>query len=457
MGDTKSNKRKYRINSIDSDIELRERCRTEAIRIYGDPLPQIVRERMEFELNKISENKYSGEYLLGAEIAEKSKELGVIVTTRGMLASSFVTYLCGMTNVNPLPAHYICPYCHYFELPEVNKNRSWIHGFDIERKNCPKCNKKMKRDGASISAEILMGWTYTREPDIILNIAPSIYPDIVSYLQKLYGEEQLIRAGISRMDQMGETCKGIHPGGIFIIPKEADITDYTDLRDADPAERSKLRITDCDYSFLEPTFKKYDLMEFPLLDMLHILEKETGIAIKDMQVDDKRILELFLKEGIAFRPGLSEHENAEYVKSIIDVANPKCFSDIVKIYGLMLSTGAWHNNGESLILSGHTLGELPTCRDDILCYLIQNGIEGKKAYSIMNRIKNGKGITGEDSDIMTAAGIPLWYIESCQKTGYLFPRSQLVEYAYVDWVLAGYKTYNVDTYSRVCEAFLISN
>lgn len=445
-------RQRFRVHFDNEEELLWRRCNEAAAHIYGKPLPYEVSGRLDRELSQIIGNGYANEYLIGAGIAEKAKETGGLVTTRGKLGSSLVAYLCGMTTINPLPAHYVCRDCRCFLA--VKDDHHWIHGYDLPEKECPKCKRKMKSDGADIPAEIHMGLFYDREPDIILNVGAKSYPDILEYLQTAYGQDRVVRAGISKMDRKGEGIHSVHPGGLYIIPEHADITQYTELRDADTTNKNRLKITDCDHTELEPTFKKYDIFKSVLLDLLRDLERETGVDHHEVMAEQEKIIKLFLKEGISFRPKLAENENMDDIKEIIQAADPKCFSDMVRIYGLRMADGAWKKNTEDLIRDGYKLCDIITCRDDILAFLIESGIDTVGAYTIMSSINKGKGLTQEDKEYLTWMSIPLWYIDSLHKIKYLYPRSQLVEYAYIDFVLGGYKVCFPEKYYEVCNHYL---
>ena len=327
----------------DADNTLRTRCVNKAKMIYGYPLPSVVNERLNKELEAIITNNYSSHYLFAADVAEKANSLGYPITTRGLISSSFIAYLCGITMVNPLPPHYSCPSCHYFEEVKIDIpyniqgfDLNSIHGYDLLNKVCPVCSNEIKANGNDIKSEILMGKDYTREPNIILNIPPSIRRNIIVYIKEKYREYQIIRAGVSFRTHTGEIRKSVHPGGIYIVPKDIAIDNYTPLREYDSDDEFQIPITVKDFHEIDKVFTRYDILSLPLLDMLHDLAVETNISLNDIELNDGRIIDVFQKERYSFIPNLSRYQTENKVEQeIFSCYTPVRFSDIVKIRGLM--------------------------------------------------------------------------------------------------------------------------
>ena len=442
-------KSKIGLSIHNANEELQKRCMDSAISIYGNPaLPKEVSERLELELSTITANGYASDYLFAAILADRAAELGYHVTTRGMLSSSFVSFLCGFSKVNPLPFHYYCKSCHHFEAVDLDSNydvcgfgRNNMLGYDLNNtKVCPVCGNKMKADGNDIMPEILMGIDYNNEPNITLNFPVSIRKDISQYMKDEFDNFQFVTAGVSVVREDGSVFKGIHPGGIFIIPKDIDITDYTPLREYDSDDDFEMPVTDMDYHELGKYFKKYDILTLPELDYLHGAEKETGVNSDDIDLSDKGIISIFQEDGFHFLPKFSTFsESFQMDKQIISLFKPERFSDIVHILGLITGVNTWRNNGENLIRSGIDQRIIISSRDDLYRDLQNAGIDRNKAWKIMCDVRGYKGVSTDDEKIMMEAGIPKWYIDSCRKIKYLFPKSHTIEYAIIFAKIAFFK------------------
>ncbi len=418
----------------ESDVLL-HRCREAAESIYGSPLPEPVRERLELEMNAIAGNGWAKHYLIAAGMADQAHAMGYPVSTRGMIACSFVTFLCGISEVNPLPPHWSCPKCHRFEAPEAGEDCRAM-GFDLPDRRCPVCGMVMWQDGDNLRPEILMGVALDREPEFALNFAPGIRRDIVRGLRERYAGEQLFRAGAFRTDRNGKPRYGVHPGGVYIVPRDVDITAITPLRACDPDDEFQLPITVRDFAELYESLKKYDILTFRDLELLHDLEARTGEGWAEICLSDRRIIEYICREGLAFLPGLLE--NTDMARRAIRLARPTCFSDIVRLLGLLHGTGTWRDNGEALLREGVGLRDLISCRDDVFQHLLGLGLDRAVAWRVMSNVRGGRGVSGVEEQVMRAAGVPAWYVDSCRKIGYLYPRSQMAEFATIYCRLAYY-------------------
>ncbi len=444
--------RKYRAILPNADTELRQRCMQAAENIYGDPLPEPVSTRLNEELSAIEAHQYATHYLIAAMIAETSKKEGYPVTTRGMIASALTAFLCGVTAVNPLPVHHWCPRCHNFELVGEEEGKHRMMGYGLPRKACPVCGSMMKSDGANIRPEPLMGLNLDQEPSICINVAAPIRPKLTALLKAAFGAGCVFRAGVKSEQSDGSIRYGIHPGGIFIVPSGTDMESITPVREV-MDEEFQLPVTDRDYHELYGTLMKYDLLTLADLDMLHALEESTGMPADQISTDDPEILEEIIRDGYTFiatkgRDGISSFE-----QEVFQEAKPRDFTDLVRVSAMLHDVGAWFRNGDSLIRAGIPLQKLIAFRDDILQDLLAKGISRQRAFEIMNSVRKGKGVSEEMAGEMTAAGIPDWYIESCRKMEYLFPKAHAVEYALMHWKLAYYRCYYTDDFRKALEAY----
>lgn len=429
----------------DADNALRERCIGAAHAVYGNVLPTVVKERLFLELNAIETGHFASRYLIAAEISDQSKRMGYPVTTRGTLGSAFVSRLCGFSAVNPLPAHYLCVKCRHFEMADACADER-KHGFDLPKKICPHCGAEMRSDGAGILPEILMGKSFSREPAVILNCAPRIRKHLVDHLMN-HLDARVIRAGVARRGADGELKKGVHPGGIYIVPKEADISMITAVRESDPDDAFRLPIAVRDYSELQNVLTRYDLLPLPALEWLGDPEQSAGRKTADIPMNDNTLLEACYRfESDVL---LSNPKTRAWAKTAAALAKPRCFSDVVALYGLLYGEGTWNNNAEELLRKGIPLCDVIAYRDDVLQCLERYGADRESSLRIMNRIKDGKGLTEADEQRMRRLGIPAWFTDSCKKIGYLFPRSQGVEYAIMNLKLAYCKLNCPDMYDKL--------
>ena len=429
---------------------LHRRCEEAAHAFYGGVLPTAVEERLTRELEVIERNGQATLYVIAAEIADESRKLGYPVTTRGMVGSSFVAWLCGFTAVNPLPAHYLCGCCRHFE-PAEDLTDLHVHGFDLPDAICPECGCVMHPNGADIRPEILMGKDFEREPDIFLNVAPAVRKDIVDWMKTRFNDAVLLRAGISRNDRDGSIRENVHPGGIYFVPKELDVSTVTELRECAEDDDFGLPITVRDYSELYGVFYRIDVYSLSALGLLHDLELTTGVRQEDIPMNDSSVLEAFRRDGFdAFSP---PRDDVALVREAIETAEPQSFSDIVQISGLLHGTGTWEPETKRL-LDGRRPTELIAYRDDILRYLTDVGADFDTAFRIMERVRKGRGLTEEDEQLMKGLDVPAWIIDSCRRIGYVFPKSHGVEYAILSWKLAWYKQNHPETYEENAVRYL---
>ena len=292
-----------------------------------------------------------------------------------------------------------------------------------------------------------MGLSLEREPDIFLNFAPGIYREILEYIKSRFSNDRVIRAGIKVEQPDGSIRKGVHAGGIYIVPGDTDLSDVTQLRENESEDEftpdDGLPVTEEDYHTVDDKLKRYNILMQPELDLLHDLESLTGVRREDIRFNDESVPEAFsdtdgyfLKRfGVLFR-------------QVIEKIKPRSFSDLARVNGLLHGAGTWTGNAEELIKEGIALEDLISCRDDVMEYLMNKGIGKTESYTAMQRVRGGKGLTQELIGQMKAAGVPDWYIESCSRILYAYPRAQIIEYTIITWRLAFYWVHFPEIYRR---------
>lgn len=445
-----SERKKYHFEMPAADYILKIRCANKAAALYGDPIPLPILDRMTVEVSAIRVNKHATHYLIASELAKYSTEKGYLVSTRGMLPSSLVSFLSGISNVNPLPAHYSCPQCHHFEMIENDGNNHRICGHDLPDKACPECGTLMQADGADIRSEINMGLDFDKEPDITLNFAPHIYREIIEHIKAEFSRNQIFRAGVKVVLPDGTIRKNIHPGGIYIVPGSVDVSDITALREHEPEDEINLDdgllITEEHYNNIDDKLKKYDILTLPELGMLHDLEENTGFKLSYIRFTDASVLEAFRDVDNYYMKRFGE-----LYRQVVQKVEPQSFSDPARIDGLIHGVGTWADNGEQLINNGIGIRDIISSRDDVMQYLMSKGISRSVSYRAMHHVRGGKGLTQEMTEQMKSAGIPDWYIESCNKIQYAYPWGQCVEYTIINWRLAYYWLHYPKIYRKTYE------
>ena len=456
-----------KIENAESD--LKELSYMNAKRIYGDNLPEEVVSRLEWELGAIIGSGYASIFIAAMKIAEKFMQKGYLVGNRGLISSSLVAYLLKITEINPLAPHYICSKCHFTEF-----NNKCSCGIDMPDKPCPKCGKNMKKDGFNIPVEFFLGFYGDKEPDIDLNLP--IETDRVSMLEELFGEGKVLRAGtvwkISpklafgyieayckhnrikfsdiRENEIAEalyhvkrTSSGIHPGGYLILPKSAEIYDYTPF-----GADSLGKVTHFDYRSLSNLYK-FDLLEHDDPAILKKLQDLTDVNPKEIPFGDEKTMKLF---EIGHTQGIYDFSNKFVRTAAIPTVKPKTFDELIRISGLSHGTGTWIDNADDLIYDGKKITEVISCREDIYLYLIKNGLERKTVYKIAESVRKGRELTEEQEEQMLRIGVPEWYIESCNSVSYLFPRSHAATYTLFAYRIAYFKAhYPKEFYSTLFE------
>ena len=471
----------------DSDKTLREICENKAHSMYGDVLPEAVSSRLEHELDSIIKNGFAVMYIIAQKLVWKSNEDGYLVGSRGSVGSSFVATMAGISEINPLPPHYYCPDCHYSEFDsDVCKEYSNKSGFDLPDKDCPVCGRKLVKDGQNIPFETFLGFYGDKEPDIDLNFSGEYQSKAHDYTEVIFGQGQTFRAGtigtlaektafgiVSKYyeergiqlrsvekERIAEGCVGVrrtsgqHPGGIVVLPHGENIFSFTPLQHPANDLTSPIITTHFEYHSIDHNLLKLDILGHDDPTMVRMLEDLTGIDVKTIPMDDPKVLSLFAStEAIGADPkdidgidlgclGLPEL-GTNFVMQMLKEAKPKTFSDMVKISGLSHGTDVWTNNASDYIKNGDCTIETAICtRDDIMIYLISKGLEPGLAFKTMESVRKGKGLQPEMEQAMIDNDVPQWYIDSCKKIKYMFPKAHACAYMVMAFRIAHFKVYH---------------
>ncbi len=470
-----------------SDETLRKICYDRAYEMYGEKLPEIVVERLERELNSIISNGFAVMYIIAQKLVWKSNEDGYLVGSRGSVGSSFVATMSGITEVNPLSPHYYCSQCHYYDFDsEEVKKFSGMAGCDMPDKACPVCGTPLTKAGFDIPFETFLGFKGDKEPDIDLNFSGEYQSKAHDYTEVIFGKGQTFRAGTigtladktafgyvkqyyeergihkrnCEIDRIVQGCVGVrrttgqHPGGIVVLPIGEEIYSFTPVQRPANDMTTKTITTHFDYHSIDHNLLKLDILGHDDPTMIRMLQDLTGLdPVKDIPLDSPEVMSLFQNtSALGISPediggcqlgamGIPEFGTDFAMQMLID-AQPKYFSDLVRIAGLAHGTDVWLGNAKDLILSGQaTIQTAICCRDDIMVYLIQQGLEEGLSFTIMESVRKGKGLKPDWIEEMKKHDVPQWYIDSCLKIKYMFPKAHAAAYVMMAWRVAYCKVF----------------
>lgn len=468
-----------------ADERLRNRCMETAVGIYGEPLPKLVSERLEKELNSIIGNGYAVMYVSAEMLVQKSLSDGYLVGSRGSVGSSFAATMGGITEVNPLPPHYVCqnPDCKYHKFLDESDG-SYDCGVDMPDKNCPKCGSLLKKDGFLIPFETFLGFEGDKEPDIDLNFAGEYQPRAHKFVEEIFGAENVYRAGTIgtvamktafgfvlkyyeekgqnvnkwEKERLAEGCTGVrrttgqHPGGIIIVPRGHEIFEFCPVQRPANDMTTDIVTTHYDYHSIDENLLKLDILGHDVPSMIRQIQDITGKDPMEVALDDKKTMGIFNGiEGLDIKIpdyqyvhgtyGIPEF-GTKFVRQMLDDTKPERFADLVRISGFSHGTDVWINNAQEFIRDGSaTMKEAISTRDDIMNYLIQKGVPKKTSFKIMECVRKGKGLTEEQESVMRENNVQEWYVESCKRIKYMFPRAHAVAYVMMSFRIAYYKVY----------------
>ena len=460
---------------------LRETCMNKAHSIYGDPLPEEIATRLDKELNSIIDNGYAVMYVSAQMLVKKSLEDGYLVGSRGSVGSSFAATMAGITEVNPLDPHYVCPDCKYLEWGDMEL---YDCGIDMPPKKCPKCGADLNRDGYTIPFATFLGFDGDKEPDIDLNFAGEYQPIAHKYVGVIFGEKNVFKAGtvgtiadktafgyVSKFyeeqgipinkfekDRLTQHCTGVkrttgqHPGGIIIVPDDHEIYEFCPVQHPANDVKSDIITTHFDYHKIDENLLKLDILGHNVPSMIRQLQDMTGVDPLNVPLTDRKVLSIFNGiEALDIKMPDYKYTHGSYaipefgtsfVRQMLDDTKPDKFADLVRISGFSHGTDVWLNNAQDYIRQGvATMREVISTRDDIMNYLMLKGIENKMSFQIMEDVRKNRPLKEAQLEVMKSHGVPDWYIDSCIKIQYMFPRAHAVAYVMMSFRMAWYKVY----------------
>ncbi|MCH5188335.1 MAG: PolC-type DNA polymerase III [Oscillospiraceae bacterium] len=464
-----------------SETIIQEIAYRKAKELYGDPLPDFIQQRLEDEIESVVGHGYADLYNYARMLVKHSNEDGYIVGSRGSVGSSFLAYCAGITEVNSLPPHYRCPNCRHNEF---YRNGEYFIGCDMPDKVCPECGTPYIKDGFDIPFETFLGFGGGKQPDIDLNFSGEYQPKAHKYTEEIFGEGYVFRAGTvstvaqktafgyvkhyfeereqyvhnAEIERLKNGCMGVktttgqHPGGVIILPKGHDIHEFTPVQY--PANKTECGIitTHYDYHSIDQNLLKMDILGHDDPTMLKMLKDLTGVEPTDINIADEKVMSLFTgTEALGVTPEDIGSETGtfavpemgtNFVRKMLVDTKPKNVGNLVQISGLSHGTDVWTNNAQELIQAGIcTISDVIGCRDDIMVYLIHKGLEPQRAFTIMEQVRKGKKLKPGDEVEMREHGVPEWYIGSCNKIQYMFPKAHAAAYVTMANRVAWYKVY----------------
>ena len=453
--------------------------------LYGDPLPEIIQTRLDKELNSIINNGYSVMYIIAQKLVWKSNEDGYIVGSRGSVGSSLVAFMTGITEVNSLQPHYRCPKCKYSDFTDYGIG----NGYDLPDKDCPVCGTKLAKDGMDIPFETFLGFNGDKEPDIDLNFSGEYQAKAHKYTEVIFGKGTTYKAGTvgtvadktafgyaknyveerniikpnAEVARVSAGCVGVkrttgqHPGGIIVVPKGREIFEFTPVQHPADDAGSDIVTTHFDYHSIDANLLKLDILGHDDPTVIRMLQDLSGIAPTDIPLDDKDTMSIFNStDALGVTPeqigsevgtyGIPEYRT-KFARGMLVDTRPTTFDELIRLSGLSHGTDVWLGNAQSLIEEGVvTLKEAICCRDDIMVYLMKRGLPPDKAFKIMETVRKGKALKDPEKwegfkQVMKEFDIPEWYVKSCEKIKYMFPKAHAAAYVTNAFRIAWFKVH----------------